>query len=128
MSELEAELRLQMIICGVPEFVEEYRFAAEHVIVGAGIRNRLKSAGLKDWRFDFAWPGIRFAVEVEGGIFTMGRHTRGAGFEEDRIKYGEAMKLGWTVYSCTSGMIKSGSAIDTIEKLIARMPECHGKL
>jgi hypothetical protein len=58
------------------------------------------------------------AVEVEGGTWAKGRHTRGKGFELDCEKYGEAMVLGWNVYRCTGTMIKNGAAIKTIEKLL----------
>ena len=37
----------------------------------------------KMWRFDFAWPAFRVAVEIDGGIHTGGRHVRGAGFVAD---------------------------------------------
>lgn len=51
----------------------------------------------RQWRFDFAWPDSRVALEVEGGAFAGGRHTRGAGFREDLKKYNEATRLGWRV-------------------------------
>jgi hypothetical protein len=41
----------------------------------------------RKWRFDFAWPEHRAAVELEGGIHIGGRHTRGVGFEKDMEKY-----------------------------------------
>jgi hypothetical protein len=118
MSKLEDTLLLQMRAVGLPEPVRELRFAAEYVGKGKGLRERLAAAGLKDWRFDFAWPDLMFAVEVEGGTWVSGRHNRGAGFEADAIKYGEAMRLGWAVYRCTTGIIKSGQAVELIEALI----------
>ena len=33
------------------------------------------------WRFDYAWPDRRLALEVEGGTWTGGRHVRGRGYE-----------------------------------------------
>jgi hypothetical protein len=118
MSKLEDTLLLQMRAVGLPEPVRELRFAAEHVGKGPGLRERLKAAGLKDWRFDFCWPDLMLACEVEGGTWVSGRHNRGAGFEADAIKYGEAMRLGWAVYRCTTGIIKSGQAVELIEALI----------
>lgn len=49
------------------------------------------------WRFDFAWPKLALAVEVEGAVWTGGRHTRGGGFTQDAEKYATAMLLGWRV-------------------------------
>jgi very-short-patch-repair endonuclease len=51
----------------------------------------------RKWRFDFAWPEAWVALEVEGGAFAGGRHTRGSGFREDLKKYNEATRLGWRV-------------------------------
>ena len=28
------------------------------------------------FRFDFSWPGVKVAVEIEGGEYSRGRHTR----------------------------------------------------
>lgn len=53
------------------------------------------------WRFDFAWPMHWLALEVEGGIWTQGRHTRGTGALADLEKYSEAAILGWRVLYCT---------------------------
>ncbi|MGP4843333.1 hypothetical protein ACTXGQ_04305 [Marinobacter sp. 1Y8] len=88
--------------------------------IGKGVKQRLRDAGLKDWRFDFAWPDLMLAVEVEGGGWTGGRHTRGKGFQEDMVKYSEAMRLGWNIYRCDANLIKSGQALKVIEALIER--------
>lgn len=63
------------------------------------------------WRFDFAWPGSRVAVEVEGGSWVAGRHTRGAGFEADCEKYNTATLAGWRVLRVTPAMIDDGRAM-----------------
>lgn len=52
------------------------------------------------FRFDFAWPDERVALEVEGGAWTGGRHTRGIGFIRDMEKYNLAACLGWRVLRC----------------------------
>lgn len=38
------------------------------------------------WRIDFYWPNERVAVEVDGGVWTGGRHTRGSGWVADAEK------------------------------------------
>ena len=118
MSHLEEELLLHVRLHHIPVPVREYKFNREVVGNEKGVRARLREAGLKDSRFDFAWLDQRFAVEVEGGSWSGGRHTRGKGFEDDCIKYGQAMINGWMVYRCTGGMIKSGLAIKTIKTLL----------
>lgn len=118
MSLLETKLSLQITLAGLPEPEREYRFNAHLVGLGKGIKQRLKDAGLKDTRFDFAWPDLMIAVEIEGGGWIGGRHTRGKGFEDDLRKYDAAMNQGWTVYRCSGAMVKEGVAINTIEKLL----------
>ncbi len=74
----------------------------------------------RKWRFDFAWPDLLIAVEVEGGIWTGGRHVRGEGYEADCEKYNEAQLDGWMVLRFTPGMLKGTKAGDTIEKALRR--------
>lgn len=62
------------------------------------------------WRFDYAWREKNIAVEIEGGIWTQGRHTRGAGFVKDMEKYNHAAKLGWRVFRFSPQQIKIGEA------------------
>jgi hypothetical protein len=62
----------------------------------------------RKWRFDYAWPASMIAVEIHGGIHSGGRHTRGRGFVEDRVKMNEAALLGWTVIEATPEHIKTG--------------------
>lgn len=117
MSHLEDLLALQLRAHKIPVTME-FPFAADHVGIGPGIRKRLSEAGLKNWRFDFAFVEKKIAVEVEGGAWSGGRHTRGKGFAEDLLKYDAAMNMGWTVYRCDGAMVKQGTAVNTIIKLL----------
>lgn len=54
------------------------------------------------WRFDFAYPQVKIAIEAEGGIFIFGRHNRGAEFVKDSQKYNAAAVLGWRVLRYTT--------------------------
>lgn len=74
----------------------------------------------RKWRFDLAWPDLLIAVEVEGGIWTGGRHVRGEGYEGDCEKYNEAQLAGWMVLRFTPGMIRRDQAGGVIEKAIRR--------
>lgn len=58
------------------------------------------------WRFDFAWPQFKVAIEIEGGHWTGGRHTRGAGFEADCEKYNAATLQGWRVLRITAAEVR----------------------
>lgn len=115
-SALESLLASQIYFIKAPVPVREYRFAAEHVGLGDGLRRRLLEHGLKDWRFDFAWPDRMFAVEVEGISPKGGRHQTVGGFRQDIEKYHAALAMGWVVYRTTSTLIKSGATISLIEK------------
>lgn len=80
-------------IYGLPKPLEEFRFHAK-----------------RRWRFDYSWEREKVAVEIEGGIWTFGRHTRGRGYLGDLEKYNEAQKLGWRVFRFTPQQLKKGIA------------------
>lgn len=80
-------------IYGIPTPEKEYRFHPT-----------------RRWRFDYAFIARKIGVEIEGGIWSRGRHTRGSGFLGDMEKYNEAGKMGWTVFRFTPKQLEKGEA------------------
>jgi very-short-patch-repair endonuclease len=71
----------------------------------------------RKWRFDFAFPEQKIALEVEGGIFTGGAHTRGKHFLSDIEKYNRATILGWRVLRCTPQTLITG--VEAVAKCLS---------
>ena len=107
MSKPEETFALVLDIDGFPECEREYRFDK-----------------VRRWRFDFAWPEHKVAVEIEGLLHgdQVGRHQRADGFEKDLLKYESAMIQGWTVYRCSPAMVYSGAALKTLAILLKLDP------
>lgn len=74
----------------------------------------------RKWRFDFAHVPTKVAIEIEGGTWSGGRHTRGAGYAKDCEKYNEAAKLGWCVLRYTSDAINMKSAREVFDAITFR--------
>ena len=71
------------------------------------------------WRFDFAWPDRKIAVEVEGVIWQgSGRHQRAAGYSADCEKYNGALLLGWDVLRVTQKHVADGTALNWLDALM----------
>ena len=51
----------------------------------------------RKWRIDFAHLATKTGIEIEGGGWSGGRHTRGAGYAKDAEKYNAAAFDGWAV-------------------------------
>ena len=93
-----------------------FRFAG---LLGAVAEHRFHPE--RKWRFDFAWPDAMVALEVEGGVWTGGRHTRGAGFIEDMRKYNAATELGWRVFRITPDEIYHLETVLILRRALARI-------
>ena len=72
------------------------------------------------WRFDFAWPVQMVAAEIEGGVWTGGRHTTGTGYTDDCEKYNHAVALGWKVFRFTTEMVRNEDAIQFIAEALSK--------
>ncbi len=72
----------------------------------------------RQWRADFHILETKILVEVEGGIWTGGRHTRGKGFIHDMEKYNAATVLGYQVLRFSTEQVKSGLAVRQIKGLL----------
>jgi very-short-patch-repair endonuclease len=89
----------------------EEAFALHCRVEGLNVYREFPFAPPRKWRFDFAFPEKKLAVEVEGGFG--GRHQRG-GFVTDMEKYNAAAKLGWMVLRFTTAMVVRGDAINEV--------------
>lgn len=79
------------------------------------------------WRFDYAIPSHRIALEVEGGVWTAGRHTRPQGFLGDIEKYNTATLLGWRVFRTTPTELLTSATVNLLKQAInAGKQPCGG--
>ena len=74
------------------------------------------------WRFDYACPALRLAIEIEGGAYSRGRHTRGKGFISDMEKYNRAVVLGWRLLRYTPQQFSAGHFIADVRDLLKGQP------
>jgi very-short-patch-repair endonuclease len=85
---------------------------------GPILEREFKFHNERKWRFDFAHLETRVAIEVEGGTWSGGRHSRGAGYSADCEKYNSATELGWKVFRLTSDMITTKNANMILQTII----------
>lgn len=98
LSSLERKFLLAWAACGGPQLAQQWPITAE-----------------RKWRLDFALPQILVAIEIEGGIWSGGRHVRGSGFINDCEKYNAATLAGWRIVRLTEAHL----ATAVIEKIVA---------
>lgn len=79
------------------------------------------------WRFDYAHPAAQVAIEIEGGVWVGGRHTRPAGYEKDCEKYNAAAAMGWTVFRLTGNMIGMESIEQIQDVILAKLENKKAK-
>ncbi len=106
-SELERELEFQLHAAHLDEgMVREFMFLKPR----------------RRYRADFAWPHLKrggLLVEVDGGIWTRGRHTRGGNhYTEACHRQNLAQLEGYMILTFTQPQIQSGLALDLIERAI----------
>lgn len=70
------------------------------------------------WRFDWSWSQQKLALEVEGGVWTGGRHTRGGGFLADCEKYNDAAVRGWRLLRVQPRDLANYATVDLIQRAL----------
>lgn len=76
---------------GIPQPTPEYRFSPP-----------------RRWRMDYAWPDHKVALEIQGGIWTGGRHSRGATMLREWEKLNTAAGMGWRfIYVQPADLLKT---------------------
>jgi very-short-patch-repair endonuclease len=83
------------------DFVREYEFAPG-----------------RKFRADFHIQSLSLLVEIEGGIWNDGAHTRGKHFESDAAKYNLATKMGFKLLRYSTAMVERGDAINDVLEMM----------
>ena len=102
-NEFEAKLARELKTLKI-DFEQEFKFHPE-----------------RKWKADFHLIDKKILVEVEGGIWSGGRHTRGKGYLGDMEKYNAATMMGFQVIRFSTDQVKSGHAIQQIEKMVGEI-------
>ena len=72
----------------------------------------------RKWRFDYAIPVHKIAVEVDGGVWINGRHNRASGYVKDLDKFNVAASMGWVVLKFTQDNLLRSATLDLIKETI----------
>jgi len=89
-------------------YIQEYRFHPKRL-----------------WRFDFAWPEWKIYLEIEGGVYTKGRHLRPKGFLSDMEKYNAATILGWRMLRATPKDLRTGKAAALVRRAMSQLGKAN---
>lgn len=93
---------------GTPE--REYRFHEPGVVFEKK----------RQWRFDFAWPDLKLAIEIDGGVFRpMSGHRSPLGITTDRTKDSVAQLQGWQVHRFTELHFREGTVEPIMDAALA---------
>jgi len=65
-----------------------------------------KSKRSKRYRLDFAHPSSLTGIEIQGAVYSRGRHVTGSGYERDCRKYNLAYTSDWTIFLLSGAMAK----------------------
>ncbi len=103
-SRLELALLLQCKAAGLPD-------PAREVALLEGRR----------FRADFVWREARLVVEVQGGTYVRGRHSRPRGQRADCEKLNLLQLDGWRVLQVTRDQIANGQALGWICAALGRV-------
>ncbi|MEJ5136962.1 MULTISPECIES: DUF559 domain-containing protein [Acinetobacter] len=100
------------------ESIGESTLANQLRVLKISFEQEYKFHPKRKWRADFHIVGKRILVEVEGGVWSGGRHTRGKGYIGDMEKYNAAVVMGYQVLRFSTEQVKSGLAVQQIETMV----------
>ena len=100
MSAAEDTLAFQLRAAGI-EFVQQYTYAPP-----------------RKFRADFSFPYARLLAEVQGGVYSRKAHGSITGVLADIERLNVATLAGWRLLRFTPQAVKSGEALQLIERAL----------
>lgn len=109
MSQLEDRFAALLDEWGFDRYEREYRFSPS-----------------RRFRFDFAWPHLKLAAELHGGLYRyLPSHASARRIERGYDKLNEAQLHGWIVLQFSSGQL-SRRGVDAVQEMLVRAAALRG--
>ncbi|WP_313214122.1 hypothetical protein [Soonwooa sp.] len=88
----------------IPKEVGKYKLHIISVLERSGLKfvEELKFSQDRNFRFDWAIPKFKIAIEYEGIFSEKSGHTTLSGYKKDVVKYNLATILGWRILRYTA--------------------------
>lgn len=110
MSDLEELFAFQLTALGLTGFQREVQ-----VVPG------------RRFKFDFYFPEHHLCIEIQGGVWSGGKHGRPVGIARDYEKLNLCTKYGLRLLQFDTKTIKSGEAVGLVEQIIKGDKQCTKK-
>lgn len=76
------------------------------------------------YRFDFAWPKLKVAVEIDGGTYIGGNHVKGKAYHRDCKKHNLAQLEGWVLLRADKDMSGTDEFLCQVRKMLLERVRC----
>lgn len=73
---------------------------------------------VRKWRHDFFFPENKIAIENQGGLFSGGRHARGAALLKEHEKLNDAARAGHRILFATPQSLKSREMLLLLREML----------
>jgi hypothetical protein len=104
-SKLEQKFALLWRACNGPTLEQEHHFCP-----------------IRKWLSDFFHRPTLTLIEIEGGMWTGGRHQKGLGFSADAIKYNVASYMGFRLFRLPSSLLTLAYVSDLVKICLRQSP------
>ena len=94
----------------------------KNVAMGPKLETEYQFCPGRRWKFDFAHRATLLAFELEGGVWSRGRHVRPIGFIKDCEKYNAATLLGWRVFRIPAPLLTTDYIVHIKQHLFGMEP------
>ena len=107
------------ILANTASSVDMFQRILQAELPGVEVVKELAFHGSRKWRFDYAIPEYKVAIEIDGAVWTMGRHNRPEGYINDMEKLNTAASMGWLVLRFTTDDRLKDSTLTLIKETIS---------
>lgn len=90
----------------------------ETELPGIEVIKELPFHSTRKWRFDYAIPSVKVAIEIDGGVWEYGRHNRPEGYIDDMEKLNTAASMGWLVLRFTTDDRLKATTLELIRNTV----------